>query len=181
MENRPCSTRRDRRRSNVLPECQQQITSQEHRSLLGWWVHDVAIATEQWDHRIGKTRCVPLLFLPVAVHTPVIDRNLVPSDASPTRGVRVPKQFADPDGSVHEDEDEGTVTGHLQSPVPSSLPVERHPPGVSYPSQSLRSISKSRNGSGDSGTNQAGTTRVRTTIPVSSTSVWVTTTAGASA
>lgn len=82
-----------------------RIERREHWPPLRWWVHEVAIATERWDHRTGKNRCAPLLFRPVAVHTPVIERNLVPSDASPAEVVRVPEQFADPDCGIREDED----------------------------------------------------------------------------
>ena len=66
----------------------------------------------------------PTLFLPVDVHTSVVEASLVPLDAAPARIVGVLEQFIDTDGSVREDEHESAVSCRFQSRVSDSLPVE---------------------------------------------------------
>ena len=101
------------------------IERRKHWPPVHWRVHQLAVALQWRDHRIGRARCVPLLFLPVDVHTPVLQRKVLPADTTPARVVRVPEQFPDADSCVRENEHQSPVTSRLQRRVARSLLVER--------------------------------------------------------
>ena len=67
------------------------IERRKHWPPVRWRVHQLAVAPQWRDHRIGETRGVPLLFLAVDIYTPVIERKALPADATPARVVRVPE------------------------------------------------------------------------------------------
>lgn len=50
------------------------MNRREHHPLLSQRIHKLAVAPERRNHRIGKIRRVPSLFLPVDLHTPVFEK-----------------------------------------------------------------------------------------------------------
>lgn len=75
------------------------VERRKHWPPIGRRVHELLIAPERRDHWIGKARRIPLLFLAIDVHAPVLEVHLFPADAPSTRVVWITQELADPNGS----------------------------------------------------------------------------------
>ena len=101
------------------------VERREHNPPLSGRIQQLPVIPERRNHWVGKASGVPLLFLPVDIHTPVLKIDVFPADAAASRVIRSPEEFTHPNSGVCEDEHERAVTSGFQRRVASPLRIER--------------------------------------------------------